>query len=78
MVCVSDWQAELRRFRDGKIAETAVWDCPDPTERHLVVERIVRHVLCRHLPTVPGKVEVVAGQLDEVLQEDGSGEFFSV
>ncbi|GAQ85560.1 U3 small nucleolar RNA-associated protein 22 [Klebsormidium nitens] len=65
-------KAELRRFRDGLIAETAVWDCPDPTERHLVVERVVRHVLCRHLPTVPGKVDVVAGQLDEVLQENGT------
>ncbi|BBN14117.1 U3 small nucleolar RNA-associated protein 22 [Marchantia polymorpha subsp. ruderalis] len=56
-------RSELRRFKDGKICETAVWEC-QPTERHLIIERIVHHVCLRHLALSPSDVKVVAGQLD--------------
>ncbi|KAG6557753.1 hypothetical protein Mapa_000520 [Marchantia paleacea] len=56
-------RSELRRFKDGKICETAVWEC-EPTERHLIIERIVHHVCGRHLALSPSDVKVVAGQLD--------------
>ncbi|KAL3680637.1 hypothetical protein R1sor_023593 [Riccia sorocarpa] len=56
-------KAELRRFKDGKISETAVWEC-EPTQRHLIVEQIVHHVLQRHLAIAPSDITVVAGQLD--------------
>eukprot|EP00850_Spirogloea_muscicola_P007141 SM000035S13121 [mRNA] locus=s35:545349:553633:- [translate_table: standard] len=70
-------KSELRRFKDGVIAETAVWECP-PTERHLIIARIVEYVLGRHLDVPPDAVQVAAGQLDWVLQEDGKDSAASV
>eukprot|EP00850_Spirogloea_muscicola_P014641 SM000106S13989 [mRNA] locus=s106:344809:353218:- [translate_table: standard] len=70
-------KSELRRFKDGVIAETAVWECP-PTERHMIIARIVEYVLGRHLDVPPDAVQVAAGQLDWVLQEDGKDSAASV
>ncbi|KAL2621529.1 hypothetical protein R1flu_001734 [Riccia fluitans] len=56
-------KSELRRFKDGKITETAVWEC-DPTQRHLIVEQIVHHVCRRHLAVQSSDITVIAGQLD--------------
>eukprot|EP00898_Chlorokybus_atmophyticus_P007576 jgi/Chlat1/781/Chrsp104S01309 len=59
-------RAELRRFKDGLIAESVVWECP-AGERHLIIERMCRHILQRHFSVDESAVHVVAGQLDRVL-----------
>lgn len=41
-------KAELRRFRDGSVAEAVVWACPR-SERDRIVGRIAEHLLMRHL-----------------------------
>eukprot|EP00271_Cylindrocystis_brebissonii_P021894 TRINITY_DN8150_c0_g1_i1.p1 TRINITY_DN8150_c0_g1~~TRINITY_DN8150_c0_g1_i1.p1 ORF type:complete len:850 (+),score=167.59 TRINITY_DN8150_c0_g1_i1:1152-3701(+) len=65
-------KAELRRFRDGTIVETAVWDCPHH-KRHLIIGQLVSHVLQRHMGagSESGDVQVTGGQLDFALMENG-------
>ena len=51
--------------QDGNIAESVVWEC-GPSERHLIVDRIMLYALTRHLGsgcTVSGH----AGLLDAVM-----------
>ncbi|XP_068637494.1 uncharacterized protein [Aristolochia californica] len=56
-------KAELRRFKDGTIAESTVWEC-NQWERHLIMKHITEYVLSRHLSVSPEDMEHVAGQLD--------------
>ena len=41
-------KAELRRFKDGSIAESVVWDITRPEDAALIPGRIVKHLLNRH------------------------------
>jgi U3 small nucleolar RNA-associated protein 22 len=55
----------LRRWQDGKITETAVWEVP-PQERHVIPDLILFHVVRCHLP--PGSaVAAAAASLDWAL-----------
>ncbi|KAM0787762.1 hypothetical protein ACM66B_003819 [Microbotryomycetes sp. NB124-2] len=76
-VACADWSAfwgpksELRRFKDGSILETVVWDEQGPNglgpQRHAVVGRIVKYILnYRHRLD---NVIVFAGALDSVMVE---------
>ncbi|KAL5704638.1 hypothetical protein ACHQM5_023031 [Ranunculus cassubicifolius] len=56
-------KAELRRFKDGVIAESTVWECGH-WERHLIIKRISEHVLSRHLSLSKENIVPVADQLD--------------
>eukprot|EP00897_Mesotaenium_endlicherianum_P009718 jgi/Mesen1/8775/ME000524S08069 len=67
-------KSELRRFQDGTINETAVWEC-SPSERHLIIPRIVEHILARHLSLPLASIQCVGGQLDWSLLEGGKGLF---
>ncbi|KAF9609709.1 hypothetical protein IFM89_018157 [Coptis chinensis] len=56
-------KAELRRFKDGRIAESTVWECGQ-WERHLIIKRITEYVLIRHLSISKDNMVHVADQLD--------------
>ncbi|KAL6987809.1 hypothetical protein U1Q18_013554 [Sarracenia purpurea var. burkii] len=56
-------KAELRRFKDGTIAESTVWECKQ-CERHLVIKRITEHVLVRHLSLSKEIIMTIVDQLD--------------
>ncbi|GAB4846824.1 hypothetical protein Ancab_025831 [Ancistrocladus abbreviatus] len=56
-------KSELRRFKDGTIAESTVWECKQ-WERHLIIKRIIEYVLSRHLSLSKENVTVIADQLD--------------
>ncbi|XP_047334495.1 nucleolar protein 6 [Impatiens glandulifera] len=56
-------KAELRRFKDGRIAESTVWVCK-PWERHLIIKKISEHILGRHLSLSKENITTVADQLD--------------
>ncbi|WCJ24913.1 Nucleolar protein 6 [Euphorbia peplus] len=56
-------KAELRRFRDGKIAESTVWET-DQWAKHLILKRIIEYVLLRHLSLSKTNVVQVVDQLD--------------
>ncbi|KAI8019409.1 Nucleolar protein 6 [Camellia lanceoleosa] len=56
-------KAELRRFKDSTIAESAVWECKQ-WERHLIIKRISEHVLVRHLSLSKENIMTIVDQLD--------------
>ncbi|GIL57828.1 hypothetical protein Vafri_13058 [Volvox africanus] len=58
-------RAELRRWQDGKITETAVWEVA-PHIRHIIPDIILHHVVKRHLPP-ESNVAGAAGCLDWAL-----------
>ncbi|KAL3039003.1 hypothetical protein AAZX31_01G163500 [Glycine max] len=65
-------KAELRRFKDGRIAESTVWEI-EQWAKHLILKRIVEHVLSRHLSLSKENIVVVVDQLDFSLLH-GSGD----
>ncbi|PKU81278.1 nucleolar protein 6 [Dendrobium catenatum] len=56
-------KAELRRFRDGTIAESTVWECP-PWQRHLIMKRITEYVISKHFLLSQGDIVYAVDQLD--------------
>ncbi|CAN1814117.1 Nucleolar protein 6, partial [Linum perenne] len=56
-------KAELRRFKDGRIAESTVWEANQWT-KHLILKRIVEHVLVRHLSISETNITQIVDQLD--------------
>ncbi|CAL1360812.1 unnamed protein product [Linum trigynum] len=64
-------KAELRRFQDGRIAESTVWETKDWT-KHLILKRIVEHVLVRHLSLSETNITQIVDQLDFSLLHGGT------
>ncbi|KAH6800552.1 nucleolar protein [Perilla frutescens var. hirtella] len=60
-------KAALRWFRDGKIAEVAVWE-HEEWEKHLIIKEICEHVLTRHLSLPKQNIITIVDQLDFVLR----------
>ncbi|KAL1551276.1 nucleolar protein 6-like [Salvia divinorum] len=60
-------KATLRWFRDGKIAEVAVWE-HEAWEKHLIIKEICEHVLMRHLSLPKQNIITIVDQLDFVLR----------
>ncbi|CAN0861852.1 Nucleolar protein 6 [Linum grandiflorum] len=56
-------KAELRRFKDGRIAESTVWETKQWT-KHLILKRIIEHVLVRHLSISATNITQIVDQLD--------------
>ncbi|KAJ7220018.1 Nrap protein [Mycena pura] len=61
-------KAELRRFKDGRIIESVVWDVTSADERAHVLAMIVRHVLKRHFGLEDAAVQSWQGGFDDVLR----------
>ncbi|KAJ4851471.1 hypothetical protein Tsubulata_014141 [Turnera subulata] len=59
-------KAELRRFKDGKIAESVVWES-EQWMKHHILPRIIEHVLLRHLSISKTSMVQVVDQLDFAL-----------
>jgi len=59
-------KAELRRFKDGTIAEAAVWECPDD-ERHLIPGKVIEHIVYRHLGRRLESFKSTSGMFDGLL-----------
>ncbi|KAK6150894.1 hypothetical protein DH2020_015826 [Rehmannia glutinosa] len=59
-------KATLRWFRDGRIAEVAVWE-HEEWEKHLIIKEITEHVLMRHLSLPKQNIISIVDQLDFVL-----------
>ncbi|CAA7262477.1 unnamed protein product [Cyclocybe aegerita] len=61
-------KAELRRFKDGRIVESVVWEVTTADERAHVPSMIVRHLLKRHFGLGEGAVETWQTSFDSVLR----------
>lgn len=62
-------KAETRRFKDGRILESVVWDASGPAERVLIFKQIMQHVLQRHLAISQADISFFAGAYDKLLVE---------
>ncbi|WJZ86013.1 hypothetical protein VitviT2T_005516 [Vitis vinifera] len=56
-------KAELRRFKDGMIAESTVWESKQ-WERHTIIKRITEYLLLRHLSLSERNIVHIVDQLD--------------
>ena len=65
-------KAELRRFKDGSITESVVWDVKSADERVHVPAMIVRHLLQRHLGIGADAVQTWQSQFDALLKAPDS------
>ncbi|KAG6918794.1 hypothetical protein DXG01_011546 [Tephrocybe rancida] len=61
-------KAELRRFKDGRIIESVVWDVKTADERAHVPGMIVRHVLRRHFGVGSDSVQTWQTSFDSLLR----------
>ncbi|KAF5381659.1 hypothetical protein D9615_005551 [Tricholomella constricta] len=61
-------KAELRRFKDGRIIESVVWDVKTADERSHVPGKIVRHVLQRHFGVGHDAVQAWQTSFDSLLR----------
>ncbi len=61
-------RAELRRFKDGSIIESVVWEYPFE-ERQTIPDHIVTHLLAHHFGIVPDIVR--ANQADALVSRSG-------
>jgi len=61
-------KAELRRFKDGRIIESVVWDVKTSDERAHVPSFIVRHVLGRHFGVAESAIQTFQASFDSILR----------
>jgi len=61
-------KAELRRFKDGRIVESVVWEVTTADERAHVPSMIVRHLLQRHFNIKDRDVETWQTSFDSLLR----------
>lgn len=61
-------KSELRRFKDGRIVESVVWEVTTADEMAHVPSMIVRHLLKRHFNIGEGDVETWQTSFDSVLR----------
>ncbi|KAF7327497.1 Mannose-6-phosphate isomerase [Mycena kentingensis (nom. inval.)] len=61
-------KAELRRFKDGRIVESVVWDIASADERARVPAMIIRHVLSRHFGLQEDATQSWQSAFDRVLK----------
>lgn len=61
-------KAELRRFKDGSIAESVVWDVKNADERARIPAMIMRHLLARHFGLGADVVQTWQTEFDTLLK----------
>ena len=61
-------KAELRRFKDGRIVESVVWDVVTSDDRSQIPARIVRHLLGRHFGVAEDATHTPQEQFESVLR----------
>jgi U3 small nucleolar RNA-associated protein 22 len=61
-------RAELRRFKDGRITESVVWDVRTSDDRTRVPAMIVQHILKRHFNVGVEALRVFQGSFDSLLR----------
>eukprot|EP01135_Chromosphaera_perkinsii_P005307 Nk52_evm4s337 gene=Nk52_evmTU4s337 len=65
-------KSELRRFKDGSILEACVWQRP-VSQRHMIVDDIVEHVLERHMNISGESVRSFGDIMDRFIKKNVRG-----
>ncbi|XP_036891791.1 nucleolar protein 6 [Sturnira hondurensis] len=68
-------RSELRRFQDGAIREAVVWEAASMSQKRLIPQQVVTHLLALHADIPDTCVHYMGGQLDALIQ--GLKETFS-
>ncbi|KAI0674034.1 Nrap protein [Trametes maxima] len=61
-------KSELRRFKDGSIVESVVWDVKNSDERAHIPSMVIQHLLQRHFSIGGDSVQTWQSQFDDVLK----------
>ena len=61
-------KSELRRFKDGRIVESVVWEVNTADERAHVPPKIIRHLLERHFSIGENAIETWHSSFDSMLR----------
>ncbi|XP_075823608.1 nucleolar protein 6 [Microtus pennsylvanicus] len=61
-------RSELRRFQDGAIREAVVWEAASVSEKRLIPQQVVTHLLALHADIPDTCVHYVGGFLDALIQ----------
>lgn len=62
-------RAETRKFRDGRILESVVWDAEGPVQRSLIFTQVVRHLISHHFGLPADAVHFFGTAYDGLLAE---------
>ncbi|EJT99650.1 Nrap protein [Dacryopinax primogenitus] len=65
-------KSELRRFKDGSIQESVVWDASSHEDRSNISSRLVVYILGRHFRIPESAITLFQPMLDEFIQLPGS------
>ncbi|XP_063151962.1 nucleolar protein 6 [Candoia aspera] len=61
-------RSELRRFQDGAICEAVLWDAPNMSQRRLIPEQIIRHILQLHLDIPETSISYTGALLEPLIK----------
>nr|XP_020652113.1 nucleolar protein 6 [Pogona vitticeps] len=71
-------RSELRRFQDGAICEAVLWEAPNMSQKRLVPEQIIRHLLRLHMDIPESAICYTGAKLESVIkigrEPTGTGE----
>ncbi|XP_053148481.1 nucleolar protein 6 isoform X2 [Hemicordylus capensis] len=61
-------RSELRRFQDGAICEAVLWDAPNMSQKRLIPEQIIRHLLKLHMDIPESSICYTGALLESVIK----------
>ncbi|XP_067320780.1 nucleolar protein 6 isoform X2 [Anolis sagrei] len=71
-------RSELRRFQDGAICEAVLWDAPNVSQKRLIPEQIICHLLQLHMDIPDSSICYTGALLESVIkmgrEPSGTGE----
>ncbi|KAH0627778.1 hypothetical protein JD844_008114 [Phrynosoma platyrhinos] len=71
-------RSELRRFQDGAICEAVLWDATNMSQKRLIPEQIIRHLLQLHMDIPESSICYTGALLESVIkmgrEPSGTGE----
>lgn len=62
-------KSEMRRFKDGRITESVVWDADTPLARSTIVGQIIQYILKEHFKLDEENVKVFVGAFNSFISE---------
>lgn len=62
-------KAETRKFRDGRILESVVWDAEGPEQRSKIFVQVIQHLLSHHFASPTTSTHFFASAYDKLVAE---------